>query len=117
MRLREKKRRIKKAFSMVGSETHKTKSDSEKGLGSEISNTDSVVRPASRLSNTGSEAESGSGNEKVEESGNESMVIICGALISLFRIFLCLSTSSEMVNAVTLKLPDVHLFVDFETIL
>ena len=67
MRLREKRRRIKKTPSVVGSETHKTKSDSKKRLGSKVSNADSVVRPASRLSNTGSEAESGFGNGEAKE--------------------------------------------------
>lgn len=116
MRLREKRGRIKKTPSMVGSKTHKTKSDSEERLGPEVSNADSVVRPASGLSNTGSEAESGSGNEEAEKSGNESIVIMCGAHIGPLCISFCLSTSSEMVNAVTLKLPDVHLSINFLTI-
>ena len=116
MRLREKRRCIKKTLSVVGLETHKMKSDSEEMLGSEVSNANSVVRPASRLSNTGSEVESGSGNGEVEKSDNESIIMICSALISPFCISLCLSTSLEMVNAVILKLPNVHPPVNFETI-
>ena len=54
MHLREKRRRIKKTPSVFGLETHKTKSDSEEGLGFKVSNTDSKVRLASGLSNTGS---------------------------------------------------------------
>ena len=116
MRPKEKRRYIKKTPSVVGLEPHKTKSDSEEGLGSEVSNAGSVVKPASGLSNMGSEAQLGSGNGEAEESGNESMVMMCGALIGPLCIFPCLSTSSEMVNAVTLKFPNVYPFVNFETI-
>ena len=112
----EKKRRIKKTPFMFGLETHKTKSDSEEGLDSEVLNAESVVRPAFELSNTGSEAELGAGNEEAEESGNESIVMMCVVFIGSLRISPYLSTSSEMVNAVTLKLPDVHLSINFETI-
>ena len=101
---------------MVGLETHKTNSDSEESVGSEVSNTDSIVRPASELSNTGSEAKFGSGNGELEKSGNESIVMMYGALIIPLCVSLCLSTSSEMVNAMTVKLLDVHSSVDFETI-
>ena len=116
MRPKEKRRRIKNTLSVVGSETHKTKSDSKEGLGSKVSNVDNVVRPASGLSNTDSEAESGFGNREAEQLGNELVVIMCGALIGPLHVSSCLSTSLEMVNAVTLKLPDVHLCVNFETI-
>lgn len=48
---------------MVGSESDKTKSDSAERLGSEVSNADSIGRPASELFNMGSEARSNSGND------------------------------------------------------
>ena len=64
---REKKRHIKKSLSIVGSKTHKTKLDSKEKLGSKVSNADSIIRSASRLSNTGSEVESGFGNGKAEK--------------------------------------------------
>ena len=101
---------------MIGSETHKIKSDSEKGLGFEVSTVDHVVKPASGLSNMGSEAKSGFGNEEAEELGNKLIVIMCGALISSLCISPCFSTSLEMVNALTLKLSDIHPSVNFETI-
>lgn len=113
---REKKRHIKKSLSMVGSKTHKIKLDSEEKLGSKVSNADSIVRPASGLSNTSSEVESGFGNGEAEKLGNELIVIICGSLIGLFCISLCLRTSSEMVNAMILKLLNIHFSVDFKTI-
>ena len=54
---------------------------------------------------------------EAEESGNESIVMMFVALLGPLYIFLCLSTFSEMVNAVILKLSDVHPSVDFQTIL
>lgn len=117
MRPREKRRCIKKTFSMVGSEIHETKSDNEEWLGSEVSNADVLVRPAFRLSNTSSRAKLGSGNGEVKELGNESIVIICVALIDPLCVSSYFSTSLEMVNAMTLKLPNVYLSVDFENIL
>ena len=116
MHLREKRRRIKKTPSVVGLEIHKTKSDSKERLRSKISNAKSVVRPASGLSNTGSEAESGFDNGEAENLGNESIVMMCVALIDLLRVFSCPTTTLKMVNAVILKLPDVHPYVDFKTI-
>ena len=114
---RKKRRHIKKTPSMVGSETHKTKLDSKEGLGFKVSNVNSIVRPASRLSNISSKAELGSGNREVEKSGDDSIVRICVALIDSFCVFFCLKTSSKIVNVVILKLLDIHLSVNFETIL
>ena len=116
MRLREEKRRIKKTPSMVRSETYKRKSDSEEGLGSKLSNADSVVRPTSGLSNTGSKAKLGFGNGEAEKSGNELIVMIYGALFGPLCISFYLNTSLEMVNVMIPKLPDVYLSVNFETI-
>ena len=42
--------------------------------------------------------------------------MMCGALIGPLRVFPCFNTSSKMVNAVTLKLSDLYLSVNFETI-
>lgn len=116
MRPSEKRRCIKKTTSVVGSETHKTKSDGEEKMGSEVLNVDSIIKPVSRLSNTGSEVESDSGNRKVEESGNELIIMISGALIGSFSISFYLSTFSDIVNSMTIKLLDVHPSVNFETI-
>ena len=116
MRTREKRKYIKKTPSVVGSETHKRKLDSDKGLDSEVSNADIVIRPASRLSNTDSKTESGFDNGEAKKSGNKLIVMMCNTLISLLRVSPCLSTSSEIVNAVILKLPNIHSSVDFKTI-
>ena len=43
--------------------------------------------------------------------------MMCDALIGLLRIFSYFSNSSEMVNVVTIKLPDIHPSVNFKTIL
>ena len=116
MCLREKKRHTKKTPSVIGSDTHKTKLDNEKGMGSEVLNVDSVVKPVFGLSNTDSEAELGFGNRKREKLGNELIVMICAIFIGLFCVFFSLNNSSEMVNAMTLKLSNVHLSMNFETI-
>lgn len=42
---------------------------------------------------------------------------MCSALIGFFYIFYYLNISSEIVNVMILKLLDIHLFIDFETIL
>ena len=117
MRLREKRRRIKKTVFVVELKTHKRKSDSEERLSSKVLNANIVVRPASGLSNTSSKTESGSSNGELEESGYESMVMMCDIFIGLFCIFPCLSTFLGMINAVTLKLLDIYSSVNFETIL
>ena len=96
VRPKEKRRHIKKTLSVIGSETYKTKLDSEEELSFKVSNADSVVRPAFGLSNTNSEAELGSGNGEVEELGVELIVMMCSVLIGLLRVFLYLSTSSEL---------------------
>lgn len=116
MRLREKRRCTKKSLSMVGLETDKTKSNNEKGLGFKVLNVNSVIKPTFRLSNTSCKAELGSGNKNGEESGNELIIMIYNILIGLFCVFSCLSTSLEIINSVTLKLTDVYLSVNFETI-
>ena len=117
VRLKEKRRYTKKTFFVVGLKTDKTKSDSKEELNSKISNVDSIVKPASELLNMSSKAELGSGNGDGEELGNELIVMIYGALTGLFCVFSYLSISLEMVNVVTLKLPNVHSSIDFKTIL
>ena len=107
----------KKTLSVVVSETNKRKSDNEEGLGFNISNAESVIRPTPRISNTSNKMESSSSNGEGEKSDDESIVIICDALISLFCVFFCLSTSLEMVYTMILKLLDVNLSVNFEIIL
>lgn len=107
----------KKTLSVVVSETNKRKSDNEEGLGFNISNAESVIRPTPTISNTSNKMESSSSNGEGEKSDDESIVIICDALISLFCVFFCLSTSLEMVYTMILKLLDVNLSVNFEIIL
>ena len=120
--LRKKKRYTKKTPSVVGLETHKTKSDSKEGLNSEVSNADSIAKPASELLNMGNKVGLGLGNGEKEKSGNKSrgkieIVIMCNIFISPLCIFLCLRILLEMVNTITLKFSNAHLLVNFETIL
>lgn len=121
MCLKKKRGYTKKTAFVIGSEFDKTKLSSTKGPGSEISNVDSLVKPASELSNMGSEMGSGSRNRKGEELGDELIGqtetgIIYNTLISLLRTSLYLSTSSKIINAMILKLLDVYLSIDFKTI-
>lgn len=120
--LRKKRRCTKKIPSIVGLEPNKIKSDNAEGPGSKVLNADSIIRPISELSNTDSEKRSDSTNKKEEKSGNKLIRgtetrIIYSILIGSLLAFLYLSTSSKIVNAMILKLPDIHLSANFETIL
>ena len=103
-------------------EPNKPKLDSAKKPSFKILNADNIVKLASKLSNTNSKARLGSGNREREELRNESIWrieigMISGVLIGLLCVFSYFSISLEIVNTVILKFPNVHLFVDFKTIL
>ena len=121
MHLRKKKRYTKKTLSIIGFETDKIKLDNAKRPGSKILNADNIVKPASELLNTSSEVKSDFHNREGKKSSNKSIKrtetrIMCSILISFLYISFFFSTSSEMVNAMILKFPNIHLSVNFETI-
>lgn len=121
MRLKKKKRYTKKTSSVIGLKTDKIKLDNAKKPGFKISNADNVIKPAFELLNTSNKVESDFYNREGEKSSNESIKrtktrIICSVLISLLCISFFLSIFLEMINVVTLKLPNIHLSINFETI-
>lgn len=116
MPLRKKRRDTKKTLSIIRSQTDKAKLDNKKGLGSKVSNADNVIRPVSILLNTDNEMRSSFSNREREKSGDESIVMICGTIITFLCVFFYLKIFLEMVNTVTLKLLDIHFSVNFETI-
>lgn len=121
MRLRKKKRYTKKTSSVIGLKTDKIKLDNAKKPGFKILNADNVVKLAFELLNTSNKVESDFYNREGEKSSNELIKrtktrIICSVLISLLYISFFLSISLEMINVVTLKLPNIHLSINFETI-
>lgn len=96
--------------------------DSIKRPNSKVSNAENIVKLAFELSNMGGEVELDFDNKMRKKLDNKlikriEIKIIYIAFIDPFCLLFCLNIFSKIVNTMTLKLSDVYLFVNFETIL
>lgn len=91
-------------------------------MDSEILNADHVIRLGLWLLNINSKAELDFSNGREEKLGNKLMLETnTGIMWDLHNnslcISLCLNNSSEIINAMILKFPNVYLYINFEIIL